>query len=535
MVARAPGHCGARLGPQHGVDRGAGRVSAGETSSRLDRGGLLLRSLAAAAGAVVLASVPVIGVGTPAAAASGLALVRAPSCGPDDGQPMTETPWPLQQMRPDLAWPISEGAGITVAVIDSGVSATHPALAGKVLEGRDFVQPSKLGQCDEVAHGTLVAGVIAGRQPENSVFTGIAPKSSILPIRVLRDLEKDLDPTTPSKIAEAIEWAVDNDADVINLSLTTDPTSVLKRAIDDALDQGVVLVAAAGNDGGSDGTEQTAYPAAYDGVIAVAGVDRDGHHVNTSTSGAYVDVAAPGAEVDGPMPQGDGYAHFTKGGTSFATAYVSGLAALIRSADPKLTPAQVADRITATADHPPQGRNDQVGYGVINPYRALTAITGAAKASPPPPALAPVALPQDPMGNTRTVATWTATALAALAIVIALSAAVVRRTRRRVLPGDPATARQGPADRAAKAGAKVKAPKVRTRKATSRAAEPASARASSPTPAAAPAIGAPAPIPSHHQQPLSWQPAAQRASASQQVESQASAQNYSGRAQVPPR
>jgi type VII secretion-associated serine protease mycosin len=496
---------------------------------------------------VVLASVPVVGVSAPAAAASELAFVRAPSCGPDDGQPMTETPWPLQRMRPDLAWPISEGAGITVAVIDSGVSATHPALSGKVLEGRDFVQPSTLGQCDEVAHGTLVAGVIAGRKPENSVFTGIAPKSSILPVRVLRDLKKDLDPTTPSRIAEAIEWAVDNDADVINLSLTTDPTPVLERAIDDALDQGVVLVAAAGNEGGSDGTEQTAYPAAYDGVIAVAGIDRDGHHVNTSTSGAYVDVAAPGAEVDGPMPRGDGYAHFTDGGTSFATAYVSGLAALIRSADPKLTPAQVAERITATADHPPQGRNDQVGYGVINPYRALTAITGAAKASPPPPALAPVPLPKDPMGNTRAIATWTATALASLAIVIALSAAVVRRTRRRALPGEAATPHHTRPDRATKAGAKVKAPKARTRKPPSRATKPASAPAPGPAlgpaaasaaaaaAAAARAISAPAATPSHHQQPLSWQPTAQRAPGSQQVEGHVTAQNYSGRAQVPPR
>ncbi|MEV4535459.1 type VII secretion-associated serine protease mycosin [Asanoa sp. NPDC049518] len=438
---------------------------------------------------------------------------------------MTETPWPLQRMRPDLAWPVSEGAGITVAVIDSGVSPDPPALKGKVLEGRDFVEPSALGQCDAVAHGTLIAGIIAGRKPEGSVFTGIAPKAMILPIRVLPDLEPDFDPDRPNIIADAIDYAVDNGADVINLSLTTDPTPALEQAIDDALEDGVVLVAAAGNDGGGNGKNQKAYPAAYDGVIAVAGIDQEGHHVATSTTGAYVDVAAPGAEVDGPMPRGDGYARFTAGGTSFATAYVSGLAALIRSADPDLTPAQVTARITATADHPPEGRNDLVGYGVINPYRAMTAITGAPKASPPAAALDPVALPADPMGNTRTLATWTAAVLGALALVIALCAAVVRGTRRRRLTTDPAAAwvaRQTPAG---PAGGKVTAPTVRTRGAAKRPHKPAGA----PVPATA------RPAPSQRQQPLSWQPTTQRTPPTQQAGGHATAPNYSGRAQVPPR
>jgi len=426
---------------------------------------------------------------------------------------MTETPWPLQQMRPDLAWPISEGAGITVAVIDSGVSTTHPALAGKVLQGRDFLVPSTRGQCDEAAHGTLVAGVIAGRKPEGSVFTGIAPKATILPIRVLEKTGKEPGATAGAHIVSAIDWAADNDVDVINLSLTTDPTPALERAIKDALDHGVVVVAAAGNDGGSNGTEQIAYPAAYDGVIAVAGIDKEGHHVATSTSGAYVDVAAPGAEVDGPMPQGGGYARFKDGGTSFAAAYVSGLAALIRSADPKLTPAQVLERITTTADHPPEGRNNQVGYGVINPYRALTAIAGATKPSPAPQALASVILPKDPMGNTRVIATWTATTLAGLALVIALVAAVLRRTRRRGLPAD-APAAALPAGRTANARggqpstAQVTAPKVR-----GRGGAPARAMAGST---------------SGQGQPAQRQP-------SQQVGSRATPPNFSGRAQVPPR
>ncbi|REF96121.1 type VII secretion-associated serine protease mycosin [Asanoa ferruginea] len=428
---------------------------------------------------------------------------------------MTQTPWPLQQMRPDLAWPISEGAGITVAVIDSGVSATHPALAGRVLQGRDFLVPSTRGQCDEAAHGTIVAGVIAGQKPEGSVFTGIAPKAKILPIRVLKSTGKEQGATPGAHIVSAIDWAVGKDVDVINLSLTTDPTPALERAIKNALDHGVVVVAAAGNDGGSNGTEQSAYPAAYDGVIAVAGIDKDGHHVATSTSGAYVDVAAPGADVDGPIPHDDGYLRFTEGGTSFAAAYVSGLAALLRSANPKLTPAQVLERITTTADHPPEGRNNQVGYGVINPYRALTAIPGASKPSPAPQALAPVTLPKDPMGNTRVIATWTATALAGVALVIALVAAVLRRTRRRGLPVDGAAPALS-AGRASKgrggqpSTAQVTAPKVR-----SRGGGPARA-------------GAMAGSGSAQGQPAQRQP-------SQHVGSHATSPNFSGRAQVPPR
>jgi hypothetical protein len=229
-----------------------------------------------------------------------------------------------------------------------------------------------------------------------------------------------------------------------------------------------------------------------------------------------VDVAAPGAEVDGPIPHGKGYLQFKEGGTSFAAAYVSGLAALIRSADPKLTPAQVLDRITTTADHPPDGRNNQVGYGVINPYRALTAIAGASKPSPAPQALTPVTLPKDPMGNTRVIATWTATTLAGLALLIALVAAVLRRTRRRGLPADAAAAPALAGGRTPKvratqtSNAQVTAPKVRGR-------------------GGAPArTGAVAGSPSTQGQP------AQRQS-SQHVGSHATSPNFSGRAQIPPR
>jgi type VII secretion-associated serine protease mycosin len=367
--------------------------------------------------------------------ASGLVLppagpaAAAPACGPTRTDPIRDTPWPLRRLRPDLAWPLSQGEGITVAVIDSGVSATHPALRGAVVDGRDFLDPTTLGQCDEAAHGTLVAGLIAGRQVPGSAFHGVAPKVQVLPIRVLRDTQRTTDPATPANIAAAIVYAADR-AHVINLSLVAQPTPALADAVRYALSKNVVVVAAAGNESGDGKRGEPAYPAAYDGVIAVAGIDEQDHHVSTSIAGSYVDVAAPGANIDGPMPQGGGYAQFEAGGTSFAAGYVSGLAALVRASDLRLTPAQVTARITATADHPPEGHNDEVGFGVVNPYRALASVPGGAAAAPAGPGeLDRPEAAVDPLAGARTAAIWTATVAAVLALIVVLGALVRRRSR----------------------------------------------------------------------------------------------------------
>jgi membrane-anchored mycosin MYCP len=386
------------------------------------RGGI--RRVAAALLTLTASLVGVLGPAGDAAA--------APSCGPSYDNQVRETPWPLRRLRPDLAWPLSQGDGITVAVIDSGVSTTHPALDGKVLPGLDVLDPTTNGQCDEAAHGTLVAGIIAARQPPGSAFHGVAPKARILPVRVLRDTQKNLDQTIPAKIAEAIVWGADQGAHVINLSLVTQQTQPLTDAVRYALAKNVVIVAAAGNEGGNGGRGEPAYPAAYDGVLAVAGIDEQDHHVSTSSAGEYVDVAAPGANVEGPMPRGGGYAQFQAGGTSFAAAYVSGLAALIRAYDPTLSPAQVTERITSTADHPPEGRNSQVGYGAINPYRALTSVVGAG----PGPGSREGTLNRperkpDGLATVRTIAVWTAVGAVVLAMVMPLLATTIRRTRHR--------------------------------------------------------------------------------------------------------
>jgi type VII secretion-associated serine protease mycosin len=317
----------------------------------------------------------------PLSTVDSLSAVQARVCGPVVTQPLVEPPWGLTRLRPDLAWPLTRGAGVRVAVIDSGVSDDHASLRGKVLSGIDYVSPGAgpgLGRCDENGHGTLIAGIIAGRETVSGGFRfyGVAPDATIVPIRVLRDQQVTFETDLSARIADAIRWAVDvAHADVINLSLTTQPTPSLQSAIQHALNQRVVVVAAAGNEGASQQPGQLTYPAAYPGVIGVAGVDQQDQHVDSSTSGDYVDVAAPGVRIAGPSPAGGGFLFSQSGGTSFATAYVTGVAALIRAYYPDISPDQVTQRIEQTAEHPAQGWNSEVGYGVVDPVRAVGLLT----------------------------------------------------------------------------------------------------------------------------------------------------------------
>jgi membrane-anchored mycosin MYCP len=231
-------------------------------------------------------------------------------------------------------------------------------------------------------------------------------------------------------------------ADVINLSLTTPPTAQLAEAVRYALDRRAVVVAAAGNQSeGADG-QQEAYPAAYPGVIAVAGVNDRDEHVASSTTGDYVDVAAPGERIAGPSPAGGGYLFTAEGGTSFATAYVSGIAALIRAYDPGLRPDQVAGRITETADHPASLWNPEVGHGVVNPARAVGALRPAGGTRAPGPDTAdpdaavagrvqPPAPRADPQRAVKGAAGWITVVGAAAALLVLLAVPVVRLGRRR--------------------------------------------------------------------------------------------------------
>ncbi|MGK5738013.1 type VII secretion-associated serine protease mycosin [Micromonospora sp. URMC 103] len=389
------------------------------------RTGRVVRTVLCGAVSVLLASVAV----PPSPA------VAAPKCGPAGNPPPTETSWALRRLEPSSVWRLSRGSGVTVAVIDSGVSPNHPVLQGQVREGADFNGlPASQGQCDRVGHGTIVAGIIAGRENTTVPFTGIAPQSRILPIRVLEEERAPDDEALPGEIAKAIRWAVDHGADVINLSLVTLPRPELASAVEYALSKRVVLVAAAGNLQ-KDQQNYLAYPAAYPGVIAVGGMNEQGEHVGSSVSGNYVDIAGPGLNIVGPAPGGPGYLFRAEGGTSFAAAYVSGVVALVRAAHPDLTPQQVADRITRTADNPPEGHNAQIGYGMVNPYRAVTTVLGT-RTNPPLGAMPVPAATPDPLGWQRAVAVWVAVAGALLAaVLLAVKPILIRGRRRGWRPG----------------------------------------------------------------------------------------------------
>jgi type VII secretion-associated serine protease mycosin len=382
----------------------------------------------------------------PPAAAGNIGAAAA--CGPVVTQGLAEAPWPLARLRPDLAWPLSTGAGVRVAVIDSGVSGDHPALSGKVLPGNDLVTPGP-GSCDENGHGTLIAGIIAAREHSSNgfVFRGIAPDASVVPVRVLRDQSRSFDQEMPARIATAIRWAVDQGrAKVINLSLSTTDNAQLASAVKYALDSGVVLVAAAGNESSSQGA---VYPAAYDGVLGVAAVDRQDKHSDTSTTGQFVDLAAPGKQIAGPAPAGGGYVYSEPGGTSFAAAYVTGVVALLSAYEPSLTPREIGRRLMDTADHPAGIWNAAVGYGIVNPQRAVGALQVNRAAGTPLVQVRPAAPPADPLAGVTTVATIVAVSGAGAVLVILFGAMAWRRGHRRGWrpsrrPADTATRAQTP-------------------------------------------------------------------------------------------
>ncbi|MYS20751.1 type VII secretion-associated serine protease mycosin, partial [Streptomyces sp. DvalAA-14] len=298
------------------------------------------------------------------------------------------------------AWQTTKGAGVTVAVLDTGVDATHPDLTGQVLPGKDEIGfGAQRGDRSWARHGTGMAAIIAGHghgADDDSGVLGIAPQARILPVRVILE---DKDPqrqkarqTRGDALPDGIRWAADHGADVINLSLGDDSATAAPVADEDdaiqyALDKGVVVVASAGN-GGQD-ADRSSYPAAYPGVIAVAAVDQDGKHAAFSTRRWYASVSAPGVDVVIADPD---RTYYNGWGTSAASAYVSGTAALIRSANPRLSPAQVKQVLQTTTRHKPKGgRSDSLGTGMIDPAMAVAA---AKRMKPAPVVAAPASYPQ---------------------------------------------------------------------------------------------------------------------------------------------
>jgi type VII secretion-associated serine protease mycosin len=290
----------------------------------------------------------------------------------DPGAVLAPVPWAQKLLLPERGWPLATGTGVTVAVLDSGVDGGHPQLAGHVLRGRDFLSPGNgPGNRDCAGHGTAVASIIAAQTADNTGFHGVAPGVKILPVTVSErggDIEQGGGAVTPAQFGTALRWAVDQGARVVNMSLSfIADNAPVRSAVEYAVQHDVVLVAAAGNK--ATNGNPTPYPAAYDGVLGVGGVDESGLVLTESGHGRYVDLVAPGDGVTGATPR---RGHAAWKGTSFATPFVSGVAALVRQKYPELTARQVADRLTATASPAPGGRNSPYyGRGVVDPYRAV--------------------------------------------------------------------------------------------------------------------------------------------------------------------
>jgi type VII secretion-associated serine protease mycosin len=282
------------------------------------------------------------------------------------------------------AWDITRGSGVRIAIIDTGIDATHQDLQGAVVGGADF---SGLGSPDgltpvgpERRHGTMVASLAAGRG--NNATDGVigsAPDAQLL------SLSMSFGGGTISpdqQVANAVRFAVDNGADIISLSLTRntrDWPESWDRAFSYAAANDVVVIAAAGNRGS--GTVAVGAPATMPGVLTVGGVDRSGQASDSaSAQGITIGVMAPSEELVGATP-GGGYVAWS--GTSGATPIVAGIAALVRSAYPSMDAANVINRILQTANRVTSTVPDPIyGYGLVDAYAAVTADVPLVSANP---------------------------------------------------------------------------------------------------------------------------------------------------------
>ncbi|MEU1321711.1 type VII secretion-associated serine protease mycosin [Streptomyces microflavus] len=395
-----------------------------------------------------------------AVAATGVLLVAlpVPPAAADDATQCTfpskkypGRPWSLQRVLMDELWKQSTGKGVRVAVVDTGVDVKNPQLTGAVdvKAGRNLMRKGlkdanggKLergkenGTTDTVGHGTKVAGIIAARETKGTGFTGLAPDATIIPIQ-----QNDADGNgTAETLAQAIRYAADTaKADIINISQDTadalEPTPLLKQAVDHALAKDIVVVASAGNDG-MGGNVKPTYPASYEGVLAVASSDRNNERAYFSQGGGFVGIAAPGVDMISTVPGGG---HCADNGTSFSAPYVAGVAALIKAKHPDWTQRQIVAQIQQTAERSVAGHDRHVGWGVVDPVRALTeddkpidrpvAREGMSKGEAPTPAQLHLGETADER-NAR-LATYVVVGGGVLVAAIAGAAVAVRDMRRR--------------------------------------------------------------------------------------------------------
>lgn len=412
--------------------------------------------------AAVAAVLPLVALPGPAAVAA-VPGGRVSSVADDEcteeggGKLINQTPAGLLQLGGKISNTVATGKGVRVAVVDSGVNTKNVHLPpGAVLPGVDISGAgTPNGWTDAAGHGTAVAAIIAGRVVAGSGVKGLAPDATIVPIRVYTQTEEDAEPDvvnyppTASAISLGIQAAANADAKIINVSLSTPYAETdLANAVSYAARRGALVVASAGNRETSEvKTNTPRYPGAYPDALAVAAVDSTGAVTDDSIHGSYVDVAAPGVDVlTAFRGSGDCLLANEFASTSYATAYVSAAAALIAQAHPDETPAQWRYRLEATALRVrPDTRDDNAGWGIIQPYEALTFVSDGTAVGPQDPAVkapeTPQAVQQQVTPPARAIADTTdrdqtlwLTLGGVVAVLVLALVALLRRDRKKPAP-----------------------------------------------------------------------------------------------------
>jgi thermitase len=306
---------------------------------------------------------------------------------PNDARFSSE--WGMTIIQAPQAWDITHGSStVKIAILDTGIDADHVDLAGKVVAAQNFSTSSTTD--DKQGHGTHVAGIAAGITNNGTGVAGVAYKASLMNVKVLGDDGSGYH----SAIAQGIIWAADNGANVINMSLGgASGSTALQQAVDYAWSKGVVMVAAAGNEGIS----SPSYPGYYTNAIAVAATDSNDRLYAFSNRGSWVDVAAPGSALS-TVPN-NGYS--TLSGTSMASPFVAGLAGLVCAVTSDTNgDGKINDEVRARIEN----NTDSIGttaiaHGRINAFKAIS--NGlSAPITNSPPVLAPIGHKTVKVGNT---------------------------------------------------------------------------------------------------------------------------------------
>jgi subtilisin family serine protease len=279
----------------------------------------------------------------------------------------TSLQYALVKLKAGQAHKLALGRGVRIAIIDSGIDATHPDLAQADIQHFDATGEA-IVHLD--MHGSGVAGLIVGQ----GTVRGIAPKSSVLSARVFSGGDAANSRATSASVLKGMAWSAEQGALVFNMSFAGPRDKLMELYIKAVAQTGVVMIAAAGNGGPN---AAAAYPAAYHDVIAVTAIDASDKVYERANRGAYVAVAAPGVDVLVPA---SGTSHEFQSGTSYAAAYVSGIVALALEINPALKPEAIQLLLfAAVTDLGQPGRDSEFGYGRID---AEAVVTRAAATTP---------------------------------------------------------------------------------------------------------------------------------------------------------